>query len=57
MLRLFRPSRKVTEKTVTKPKARQSAQTRISPRERHRLADTDGKRRRMLQTIEDNRLL
>jgi len=29
---------------------------RISTSERHRLADTDGTRRRMMQMIEDNRL-
>ncbi|MEW9838538.1 hypothetical protein [Mesorhizobium marinum] len=56
MFKLFRSSGIIAEQSVTRPKVRAIAVKGVSLKERHRLADTDGNRRRMLQTIEDNRL-
>ena len=55
MVKLFNRQLPTTPKQTAKP--RPVAEKRISTVERHRLADTDGTRRRMLQTMEDNRLL
>jgi len=49
-----RPSQAMPHRTA---KPLPLAEKLVSTFERHRLADTDGTRRRMLQTIESNRLL
>ena len=55
MFKVFNRSRSHTElQRIAKP--RPLPEKQISTSERHRLADTDGTRRRMLQTVEDNRL-
>jgi hypothetical protein len=55
MFKLFNHHRHNTPRRTAKPSP--LPEKRIAAFERHRLADTDGTRRRMLQTVEANRLL
>lgn len=57
MFNPFSRPRTKSKKQVAKPLSRLAIKPYISLKERHRIADTDGMRRRLLQLKEDNRLL
>lgn len=57
MFNPFSRPRTKSKKQVAKPLSRPAIKPYISLKERHRIADTDGMRRRLLQLKEDNRLL
>ena len=57
MFNPFIRQRTISKQPIAEPLSRPVAKPDISLKERHRMADTDGRRRRILQTKEDNRLL
>lgn len=57
MFNPFIRPRTISKQQIAKPLSRTVAKPYMSLKERHRMADTDGMRRRLLQTKEDNRLL